>query len=184
MGNGTMKIGLVNMEEKDLSEWDKLGKTIQFHFNHVSDNLKWDDLFPERIDELEENDFPTCPQIPMPDFQISERMDMVVAKLPCQYPEEGWRREMFRLQVHLITANMAVRRGKRASNRKTRQVVIWGKYRPMVEIFRCNDLVKQEGDWWLFGLDMVWLQHKLSLPIGNLALPLWGELKKYGPVRF
>ncbi|TQE06026.1 hypothetical protein C1H46_008336 [Malus baccata] len=65
MGKVTMKIGL---EEKDLSEWDKLGKTIQIDFNHVSDNLKWDDLFPERIDELEENDFPTCPQIPMPDF--------------------------------------------------------------------------------------------------------------------
>ena len=159
-----------------MSEWDKLGKTIQIHFNHVSDNLKWDDLLPERVDELEENDFPTCPQIPMPDFRIYERMDMVVAKLPCKYPEEGWRREMFRLQVQLITANLAVRRGKRAWNRKTRQVVIWSKCRPMV-IFRCNDLVKQEGDWWLFELDMVRLRQKVSLPIGtcNLALPLWGE---------
>ncbi|KAM1013212.1 hypothetical protein ACFX13_043965 [Malus domestica] len=176
MGKG-MKIGMVNMDENDLSEWDKYGKTIPIRFDQVSDNFKWDDLFPEWIDEEEESDVPTCPEIPMPDFQIYEKMDMVVAKLPCKYPEEGWRREVFRLQVHLIAANLAVRKGRRDWNRKTTKVVFWSTCRPMLEIFRCKDLVKQEGDWWLFEPDTARLRQKVSLPIGtcNLALPLWGQ---------
>ncbi|XP_070682335.1 UDP-glucuronate:xylan alpha-glucuronosyltransferase 2-like [Malus domestica] len=177
MGKGMMKFAMVNMDEYDLSEWDKLGKTIPIHFNHISDNIKWDDLFPTWIDEEEESDVPTCPKIPMLNIQIYEKMDMVVAKLPCKYPEEGWRREVFRLQVHLIVANLAVRRGKRDGNRKTTKMLFWSKCRPMLEIFRCDDLVRQEGNWWLFEPDMARLRQKVSLPVGtcNLALPFWGQ---------
>lgn len=171
-----IKIGMVNMEEDDVSEWKRFGQVIPVHFDRVSELFKWEDLFPEWIDEEEETDVPFCPEIPMPEYQIYDRMNLVVAKLPCKYPEEGWNREVFRLQVHLIAANLAVKRGVRDRNLKTK-VVFWSKCRPMLEIFRCSDLVKQEGDWWLFESDMAKLKQKVSLPVGscNLALPLWGQ---------
>ncbi|XP_004291114.1 PREDICTED: UDP-glucuronate:xylan alpha-glucuronosyltransferase 2 isoform X1 [Fragaria vesca subsp. vesca] len=171
-----IKIGMVNMEEDDVSEWKRFGKVIPVRFNRVSEFFKWEDLFPEWIDEEEETDVPFCPEIPMPEYRNYDRMNLVVAKLPCKYPEEGWNREVFRLQVHLIAANLAVKRGAKDRNLKTK-VVFWSKCRPMLEIFRCSDLVKQEGDWWLYEADMAKLKQKVSLPVGscNLALPLWGQ---------
>ncbi|KAL6207802.1 hypothetical protein ACLB2K_018755 [Fragaria x ananassa] len=176
-----IKIGMVNMEEDDVSEWKRFGKVIPVRFNRVSELFKWVDLFPEWIDEEEETDVPFCPEIPMPEYRNYDRMNLVVAKLPCKYPEEGWNRELFRLQVHLIAANLAVKRGVKDRNLKTK-VVFWSKCMPMLEIFRCSDLVKQEGDWWLYEADMAKLKQKVSLPVGscNLALPLWGQDKLHG----
>jgi hypothetical protein len=142
----------------------------------VSEFFKWPDLFPEWIDEEEETDVPSCPEIPMPDFEVYDSLDMIVAKLPCKYPEEGWNREVFRLQVHLLAANLAVKKGRRDWNWRTK-VVFWSKCRPMLELFRCDDLVKQEGDWWFYEPEMTKLEQKVSLPIGSckLALPLWTQ---------
>ncbi|GAV86722.1 Glyco_transf_8 domain-containing protein [Cephalotus follicularis] len=173
-----MKIGMVNMDEVDVREWKNHGETIPISFERVSQYFEWKDLFPEWIDEEEQSDVPTCPEIPMPDLRIFDNiiMDMIVAKLPCKYPEEGWAREVFRLQVHLIVANLAVKKGKKDWNLRTK-VVFWSKCRPMLELFRCDDLVRQEGDWWYYEPDMARLELKVSLPVGtcNLALPLWGQ---------
>ncbi|XP_015884307.1 UDP-glucuronate:xylan alpha-glucuronosyltransferase 2 isoform X2 [Ziziphus jujuba] len=175
MGKGK-KIGIVHMEEVDVSQWiNTQGKNIvPIEFEEVSELFKWEDLFPEWIDEEEESDVPTCPEIPMPDFQKYENMDIVVAKLPCkkEEDEEGWRRDVYRLQVHMVVANLAVKRGKRNT-----KVALWSKCRPMLDLFRCNDLVRREGDWWLYEPDMAKLEQKVSLPVGSckLALPLWGE---------
>ncbi|KAL6982897.1 UDP-glucuronate:xylan alpha-glucuronosyltransferase 2 [Sarracenia purpurea var. burkii] len=178
--NGTgkgKKIGMVNMEEEDVSEWSKNGaQTIPIYFEQVSELFEWKDLFPEWIDEEEEIDGPVCPQIPMPNWEDYGFMDVIVAKLPCKQPEEGWRREVFRLQVHLIAANMAVKRGKRGRSGRTK-VVVLSKCRPMLEVFRCDDMVGHDGDWWFFEPDMRRLEQKVSLPVGscNLALPLWAK---------
>lgn len=171
-------IGVVNMEEVDLSELVNnitKGKNIlPVHFEQASELFKWEDLFPEWIDEEEESDVPTCPEIPMPDFKSYENnMDVIVAKLPCKYQDdEGWRRDVFRLQVHLVVANLAVKKGRRNT-----KVALWSKCRPMLEMFRCNDLVGREGDWWLYEPDLATLEQKMSLPVGSckLALPLWGQ---------
>lgn len=47
----------------------------------------------------------------------------------------------------------------------------------MLELFRCNDLVRKEGDWWLYEPDLNRLDQKMALPVGScrLALPLWGQ---------
>lgn len=175
-----INIGIVNMEEEDLSEWNtQLGgevRAITIEFEQVSELFKWDDLFPEWIDEEEESDVPTCPEIPMPDLKRYEKMNIIVAKLPCKYPEEGWRRDVFRLQVHLIVSNLAVNKGTRDWKGKTK-MMLWSKCRPMLELFRCNDLVRKEGDWWFFKPEMSKLEQKVSLPVGSckLALPLWGQ---------
>ncbi|WCJ35412.1 plant glycogenin-like starch initiation protein 2 [Euphorbia peplus] len=175
IGKG-MEIGMVNMEENDVSEWKKHGEIINIHFQRVSPNFKWEHLFPEWIDEEEELEGTSCPEIPMPDFKRYQDMDMIVAKLPCKYPQELWNREVFRLQVHLLAANLAIRKGKRDWKWKTK-VVFWSKCRPMIEVFRCDDLVKQDGDWWFYEPQMARLEQKLSLPVGSckLSMPLWAQ---------
>lgn len=113
----------------------------------------------------------------MPEFGSYESMDMIVAKLPCKFPEEGWARDVFRLQVHLIAANLAVKKGRRDRYNSRTKVVFLSKCRPMMELFRCNDLARQEGDWWFFQAEMGRLEQKVSLPVGScrLSLPLWGQ---------
>uniref|UniRef100_A0A1J3I4M1 Hexosyltransferase n=1 Tax=Noccaea caerulescens TaxID=107243 RepID=A0A1J3I4M1_NOCCA len=173
-GLGKTKIGMVNMEESDLTQWKRYGEMVHIHFERVSKLFTWQDLFPEWIDEEEDTEVPTCPEIPMPDFDSLEKLDLIVVKLPCNYPEKGWRREVLRLQVNLVAANLAAKKGKRDWKWKSK-VLFWSKCQPMIEIFRCDDLEKREGDWWLYRPEVVRLQQKLSLPIGscNLALPLW-----------
>ncbi|PWA80456.1 plant glycogenin-like starch initiation protein 3 [Artemisia annua] len=172
----SMRMGMVNMEGEDLSDWKVLGKTIPVTFEKVSDNFEWKDLFPEWIDEEEEMHGTICPELPMPDYKKYGYMDMVVVNIPCKYPAEGWARDVFRLQLHMIAANMAVRRGRKSWNRKPK-VVVLSKCRPMVEIFRCDDLLIHEGKWWYYEPDMKRLEQKVYLPVGtcNLALPLWGK---------
>ena len=173
-GLGKTKIGMVNMEESDLTQWKRYGETIHIHFERVSKFFSWHDLFPEWIDEEEDTEVPTCPEIPMPDFESLEKLDLVIVKLPCKYPEEGWRREVLRLQVNLVAANLVVKKVKTDWTWKSK-VLFWSKCQPMIEIFRCDDMEKREGDWWLYRPEVVRLQQKLNLPIGscNLALPLW-----------
>ncbi|XP_009627541.1 UDP-glucuronate:xylan alpha-glucuronosyltransferase 2-like isoform X1 [Nicotiana tabacum] len=177
MGRG-MKIGMVNMEGEDISEWKVHGQIIKVKFEKVSKLLEWKELFPEWIDEEEEMDGTECPEIPMPDFNSYSYMDMIVVKLPCKYPEEGWGRDVYRLQVNLVAANLAVKRGKKGWNNGNRmKVVFLSKCRPMVEMFRCDELKQREGNWWYYEPDMDKLTQKVSLPIGSckLALPLWGK---------
>ncbi|KAI3688994.1 hypothetical protein L2E82_46941 [Cichorium intybus] len=177
MGTGMrMRMGIVNMEGEDLSDWNVLGKTIPVTFEKVSDLFEWKDLFPEWIDEEEEMHETLCPEIPMPDYKKYGYMDMIVVKIPCKYPAEGWARDVYRLQLHLIAANLAVRRGRRSWNRKPK-VVVFSKCRPMVEIFRCDDLLVHDGDWWYYQPNIKRLEQKVYLPVGtcNLALPLWGK---------
>ncbi|KAK6130854.1 hypothetical protein DH2020_035400 [Rehmannia glutinosa] len=175
IGRG-MKIGMVNMGDEDVSEWKPHGEIISVLFEQVSDVLEWKDLYPEWIDEEEEIDGPSCPEIPMPDFDKYEKMDMIVAKLPCKAPEGGWNRDVFRLQVHLVVANLAARRG-RWDWKGNMKVVFLSTCMPMVEIFRCDELVRREGDWWYYSPEMGKLKQKVSLPVGscNLAMPLWGK---------
>lgn len=104
MGKG-MKIGMVNMQEDDVSEWSTFGETSQVYFERVSHFFNWTDLFPEWIDEEEETDVPSCPEIPMPEFTAYEGMDVIVAKLPCNYPKEGWGRNVFRSSNDTSTLN-------------------------------------------------------------------------------
>ncbi|XP_010926388.2 UDP-glucuronate:xylan alpha-glucuronosyltransferase 2 isoform X1 [Elaeis guineensis] len=175
--HGNVSIGLVNMELDDgVMDWGASVKATKVDFEQVSKLFEWKDLFPEWIDEEEENEGSTCPEIPMPDFSIYDEMDVVVAKLPCRRPEDGWVRDVFRLQVHLVVANLAVRRGRR-DGRGMVKVVFLGACRPMMDVFRCDDLVGREGEWWIYEAPAGRLEEKVAMPVGSckLALPLWEE---------
>ncbi|VFQ99105.1 unnamed protein product [Cuscuta campestris] len=171
------RIGAVNMDY----EWNSKAVSdsgefiVHVKWEEASGLLEWKDLFPEWIDEEEEMDGGTyCPEIPMPAFaDYPHVFDLVVAKLPCNNSSG---RDVRRLQLHLITVNLAAKRGRR--DRRLRvKVAVLSECRPMVEIFRCDDLKKRAGDWWYFEVDIIRLEHKLGLPIGscNLALPLWDK---------
>ncbi|CAL9202975.1 unnamed protein product [Musa hybrid cultivar] len=166
--HGSTEIGLVNMEEEQVFEWGLVGRTTAVDFEPVSDNFKWEDLFPEWIDEEEDNEGPSCPEIPLPDLSRYGEMDVVVAELPCRA------RDVFRLQVHLVVANLAARRGRRDARGEVR-VALRSACRPMMELFRCDDLVARDGEWWMYEAEAWRLEAKLALPVGscNLALPLW-----------
>nr|GEW84153.1 UDP-glucuronate:xylan alpha-glucuronosyltransferase 2 isoform X1 [Tanacetum cinerariifolium] len=127
-----MKIGMVNMDEAGFSEWSAYGETIPISFDKVSENLKWIDLF---IGSNGNASYQSCHKIPMPDFSKYVNMDMVVVKVPCKPLTEEWQRDVFRLQLHLVASNMVVKRGKRGA-----KVVVESKCRPMVEIFRINNV--------------------------------------------
>nr|GEY06408.1 UDP-glucuronate:xylan alpha-glucuronosyltransferase 2 isoform X1 [Tanacetum cinerariifolium] len=168
--NRGMKIGMVNMDEAGLSEWSAYGETIPILFDKVSENLKWIDLF---IGSNANASDQSCLKIPMPDFSRYVNMDMVVVKVPCNPFAEEWQRDVFRLQLHLVVSNMVVKRGKRGA-----KVVVESKCRPMVEIFRCEDLLKEEGQWWYYEPDLKRLEQIVSLHPGTceLVLPQKGRI--------
>ncbi|KAL1540429.1 UDP-glucuronate:xylan alpha-glucuronosyltransferase 2-like isoform X1 [Salvia divinorum] len=175
VGRG-MKIGMINMEDEDVSSWSGSGEIIPVTLEKVPAELEWKSIFPAWIDEEEEYSGARCPEIPMPDWEGYGYVDVVVAKLPCQKPEKGWSRDVFRMQVHLAVANMAVRRGRQERDGRAK-VVVLSKYPPMPEFFRCEEVAEREGQWWFYRPEMRRLEQKVSLPVGSceLALPLWDK---------
>lgn len=175
---GRLRMGLVNIGRDELLALGVEGDAVAVGFDRVSDVFRWSDLFPEWIDEEEEDGVPSCPEIPMPDFSRYENgeVDVVVAALPCnRTAPQGWNRDVFRLQVHLVAAQVAARKGRRDGGGRVR-VVLRSACEPMMDLFRCDESVGREGDWWMYNVDAPRLEEKLRLPVGscNLALPLWG----------
>ncbi|XP_031491546.1 UDP-glucuronate:xylan alpha-glucuronosyltransferase 2-like isoform X2 [Nymphaea colorata] len=171
-----MKIALINLDDYEIHEWVDEGETTVVQFEKVPELLKWEDLFPEWVDEEEDDAVPSCPEIPMPDFGRYPRdFDMVVAGLPCKSPEEGWKRDAFRLQVHLISANFAVKNGR--DDLQKLRFVFLSECMPMVELFKCEEMVMHEKSAWVYDSDLLRLEEKIHLPFGacRLALPLWKE---------
>lgn len=175
-GGKNLSIGLVNFGDDEVEEWRRVGNVSKVYFDRVSKNFEWKDLFPEFIDEEEEIDGPSCPEIPMPEFSKYSNLDVVVARMPCRRPEKGWNRDVFRLQVHLIVAKLAAERSMIGEN-GTVKVVLLSHCEPMIEIFRCDYMLKQEENWRMYEVNVEELKEKLAMPIGSckLAMPLWGE---------
>ncbi|ONK64362.1 uncharacterized protein A4U43_C07F25020 [Asparagus officinalis] len=169
--HGDRRIGMVNMGNSEAINIGILEKSIKYtiniQFDPVRSSLTWNKLFPSWIDE--ENSSSSCPQIPMPNLSLYEELDVVMASLPCKWPETNWKRDVFRLQVHLVVANVAVKRGVRDERGKVR-IVLKSKCRPMMEVFRCDDLVKREGEWWFYEVEVRMLEEKVALPVGSCKL--------------
>ncbi|PAN51215.1 hypothetical protein PAHAL_9G578900 [Panicum hallii] len=175
---GRLRMGLVNIGLEDVLALGVEGEAMRVDLERVSDVFQWSDLFPEWIDEEEDDEGPSCPELPMPDLsRYDGEVDVVVASLPCNRTAPGgWNRDVFRLQVHLAAAQMAARKGRRDGGGAVR-VVLRSECEPMMDLFRCDEAVGREGDWWMYRVDVERLEEKLRLPVGscNLALPLWGS---------
>jgi hypothetical protein len=148
---------------------------MTIRFEQVSSSIVWDDLFPQWNHE-DSSKKPLCPEIPMPDFTRYDEVDVVIARLPCRKPKDGWNRDMFRFQVHMVSANLAVRKARRNLNGAVKLIFL-SKCIPMMDIFRCEDLVAREHEWWMYEANIYKLEDKLRWPLGscNFALPIWGQ---------
>ncbi|KAJ3674063.1 hypothetical protein LUZ60_006055 [Juncus effusus] len=171
--NAKTRIGLVNLEENQVRKYGIKGNFTVVNFERVSENnnITWKDLFPDSVDEeLVHGSQPTCPKFPLPDFSTIDELDLVIAQLPCG------NRDVLRLQVHLVTANLAVEKGRR-NERGDLKMIFTSLCEPMIEIFRCDDLVKKERKWWMYTVDTMRLEEKIRLPVGSceLVVPLRDE---------
>lgn len=119
-----LKIGLVNLH-LDQVPVNGLADVTTINFKVVDGDKKWEDFFPEWVDEDGKYGPMKCPEIPMP--QSYEKVDVVVARVP-----DGVR-DVFRLQVNLVVANVLVNSGLEEV-----YVVFIGRSKPMWEIFRCE----------------------------------------------
>ncbi|KAK1256527.1 UDP-glucuronate:xylan alpha-glucuronosyltransferase 2 [Acorus gramineus] len=166
------KIGLVNIDPAEAAGWG--GEAVAVNFERVSGDVAWEDLFPEWINEEEEyGREPACPEVPMPELGgYAGGMDVVVAEMP----ECREARDVGRLQVHLVVGRVVVEKGRRRGDGRVR-VAVRSQCRPMVEVFRWEDMAWREGEWWVYEVEVGRLEEKLRLPVGScrLALPLVGQ---------
>ncbi|KAI8028403.1 putative UDP-glucuronate:xylan alpha-glucuronosyltransferase 4 [Camellia lanceoleosa] len=175
-----IKVGLVNIDDHQrLGQNDEqflhgLAEMITVGFDRVDDDLRWEDFFPEWIDEDEKWSPPSCPEIPMPRFEEYGEIDVVVAKVPCGGDDGdddgGGVRNVFRLQVNLMVANLLVRSGWENNQDRTVYAVFIGSCGPMWEIFRCDDLLWNEGEYWVYKPDLRRLKQKVIMPLGSCQL--------------
>ncbi|KAF7805121.1 putative UDP-glucuronate:xylan alpha-glucuronosyltransferase 4 [Senna tora] len=183
-----IKVGLVNIDETlegtlhgHLHKlYPQVVGTVSVKFDHVDENLKWKDFFPEWIDEDHKWGHPKCPQMPMPILENYQDVNVVVARVPCgnnnnSNGTEGKRgiRDLFMLQVNLVVANLAVKSGwmklEDGYYRKV-YVVFIGNCGPMLEIFRCDDLLMHQGEYWVYKPELGRLKQKTLMPPGSCQI--------------
>ncbi|PON76392.1 Glycosyl transferase [Parasponia andersonii] len=172
-----IKLGLVNLEGDALrlrglhgldGDHDQ-AEMVAVRFDRLvgPNRPKWEDFYPEWIDENHRWGPPRCPLIPLPPGSAYDDLDVVVAEVPC-----GTRRDVFALQVNLVVANLAVRSGWVVPDvHRTVYVVFVGSCGPMLEIFRCDDLMrKRKESFWLYKPEMRRLKQKMVMPFGSCEI--------------
>ncbi|KAL3637183.1 hypothetical protein CASFOL_019482 [Castilleja foliolosa] len=149
----TFNVGLVNMGRKT-DNVRTTAKIVNVDFNRAAEGVRWADLAPERIDENS-----TCPSIPMPRFEDYRDLDVVVASIDrCES------KDVFRLQVNLVVANLLVRSGRKDG--QPVYAVFVGGCHPMSEIFRCDDLLWKVGNSWVYKPQLTRIQKLMLMPFG------------------
>ncbi|GFP80861.1 putative UDP-glucuronate:xylan alpha-glucuronosyltransferase 5 [Phtheirospermum japonicum] len=98
----------------------------------------------------------------MPRFEDYQDLDVVVASVDrCG---DGESKNVFRLQVNLVVANLLVRSGRK-DDRPVYAVFVGG-CSPMWEIFRCDDLLWNEGNAWVYKPELTRIQKLMLMPFG------------------
>ncbi|WCJ43159.1 plant glycogenin-like starch initiation protein 5 [Euphorbia peplus] len=179
-----IKIGLVNLGDDDHMKrfYDNNSKsveTITVDFEPVSKDKKWKDFFPEWIDEESKWHSPRCPEIPLaPRVEEYRGLDVVVARVPCggggeeEEEEKKGIRDVFRLQVNLVVANLVVENGRvgTGGGDRTVYVIFVGSCGPMEEMFRCDDMLTHVGDYWVYKPELRKLKQKMLMPVGTCQI--------------
>ncbi|XP_017434704.1 putative UDP-glucuronate:xylan alpha-glucuronosyltransferase 4 [Vigna angularis] len=164
-----VKVGVVNIDARDeeLLSLEGEMESVFVDFDHVDGNLKWEEIFPEWIDENGKWGEAKCPNIPMPKLENFEDLNGVVAKVPCGV------RDVFRLQVNLVVANLVVRSGwvnKMENHHRNVYVVFVGSCGPMEEIFSCDNLLSHQQQYWVYKPDLWSLKQKTLMPVGSCQI--------------
>ncbi|KAM7253309.1 hypothetical protein ACFE04_025927 [Oxalis oulophora] len=165
-------IGLLNFNDNEHENWKEYFPDIDqvvLHLDHVSNDITWESLYPEWIDEEEDFEVPTCPFLPMPQVSGKPRLDLIAVKLPCQKSGK-WTRDIARLHLQLAAAKIASS-GK--SYHPVRVLLVTECF-PIANLFTCKELVEHHGNTWLYEPNLNTLRQKLQLPVGSceLAVPL------------
>lgn len=165
-GDETINIGLVNMDET--TTLGTKGKIVKVDFHRVDSATQWSDLYPGWINEEHDR----CPELPMPVFAKYEKLDVVVTRVPYNECVGNGVRDVSRLQVNLVVANLLVRCGRRIKSGVNRPIfaVFIGACGPMWDIFRCDDLVFHGGDYWIYKPQLWRIKQKVLMPVGGCQL--------------
>ncbi|KAF5177928.1 UDP-glucuronate:xylan alpha-glucuronosyltransferase [Thalictrum thalictroides] len=175
-------IGLLNFNESETNHWKKLipgAKHVSVHLDYVRNNVTWDSLYPEWIDEEEETEVPVCPSFPKPSIPGNPKLDLVAVKLPCQRLG-NWTREVSRLHLQLAAARI----GATSKDYLPMHVLFVTECFPIPNLFPCKDLVAHEGNVWVYKPELNTLRQKVRLPIGSceLAVPIEAKGREYSGV--
>ncbi|CAM8918951.1 unnamed protein product [Rhodiola kirilowii] len=163
-------VGLLNFNKTEIKLWKKLipnAVHMSLNIPYLKMNVTWDSLYPEWIDEEEEEEIPKCPDVP--DIEAPrKRLDLVSVKLPCQ-KIGNWSKDVARLHLQLATAKLAAY----AKGDYPVHILLVTECFPLPNLFRCKDLVERAGNAWLYTPDLNVLREKVHLPVGSceLAVP-------------
>ena len=165
-------IGLLNFNDSEVDHWKELfleAEHVVLRLEHGANNLTWEALYPEWIDEEEEFEVPSCPSLPQLQIPTKPRIDLVAVKLPCD-KSGRWTRDVARLHLQLEAARVAA---SAKGNRYVHVLVVTECF-PFPNLFRCKELITHEGNVWLYRPSLNILRDKLRLPIGSceLSVPL------------
>lgn len=186
-----IKVGMVNIDEaehatlyKTLNKsYPQVSQTVSVKFDRVDGNMKWKDFFPTWIDEDHKWGVPKCPHMPMPKLENYQDVNVVVARVPCGNSDRRGVRDLFRLQVNLVVANLAVEGGLmrlEGDNHRKVYVVFIGSCGPMIEIFRCDDLLMRLGEYWVYKPELTKLKQKTLMPPGSCQIaPAYAQAGKF-----
>lgn len=170
--NRIKHVGILNFNDYEIHQLELLipnANHTHLHLGYAAKNVTWEALYPEWIDEEQEEEIPSCPSLPPPQLP-KQRLDLIAVKLPCR--EGNWSRDIARLHLQIAAAKLA------ASHKGSYPVYLLFLTTcfPIPNLFHCKDLVAREGNAWLYNPDLSELREKLCLPIGSceLALPLGG----------
>ncbi|PKA55209.1 UDP-glucuronate:xylan alpha-glucuronosyltransferase 1 [Apostasia shenzhenica] len=172
------KVGLLNFNISEVNFWQQLlprADSFVLHQNYADINLAWEDLYPEWIDEEEENEVPSCPSLPDPEVIRGTQFDLIAVKLPCNRTMKNWSRDVARVHLQLSAAKLAAQSG---ANHFQRHVLLVTDCYPIPNLFHCRNLVAREGNAWLYKPDPIILGEKLQLPVGSckLSVPLKADV--------
>lgn len=167
------RVGLVNFNSHtEIHQWQQYvipnANHSVLHLDYADQTVTWEALYPEWIDEEEDDKLPTCPRLPTlrgPE----QRLDLLAVKLPCR-KGKGKGRDVARLHLQLAAANLAA---SYKGNHSLHLLFVTSCF-PIPNLFTCKDLVARESNTWLYKPDLSQLAQKLRLPIGSceLALPI------------
>ncbi|XP_058089732.1 putative UDP-glucuronate:xylan alpha-glucuronosyltransferase 3 [Magnolia sinica] len=176
--SGELQIGLLNFNDGEINQWKQSmpgANSIALHLEHAQKNITWEALYPEWIDEEEEEEVPVCPSLPEPDVPEKSQLDLIAVKLPCR-KLGNWSRDVARLHLQLAAAKLAT-----SVKGQVVHVLIVTDCFPIPNLFTCKELVLREGNTWLYKPNLRVMQQKLWLPVGSceLAIPHKAKDRSY-----
>ncbi|KFK42115.1 hypothetical protein AALP_AA2G212800 [Arabis alpina] len=173
-------IGFLNLNDNEVYRWKEVMKSesqhIALHLDHAANNITWESLYPEWIDEEEEFEVPTCPSLPWIQVPSKPRIDLVVTKLPCNKSGK-WSRDVARLHLQLAAARVA----SSSKGLHDIHVILISDCFPIPNLFTGQELVTRQGNIWLYKPNLNQLRKRLLLPIGSceLSVPLQAKDRFY-----